>query len=437
MKGSRSDGVLNAGINLQNKKIGILILDNKINRGSRVNYFDSLPYIGLKNIIKESGLDYDIINPLECEKYPFVLISLTSTMDIENLAMTFKDSVKKGKSKIIVGGSGCINIWSIKEYIDIAVFGRADGQLNDIMDGKDFDNVWRKQIDPELEGNYIIRQVTSRYEDESIVGCRNKCLYCHYTWTRKYEGDIKIFNPIGVDEREYDWKGLNFKKGAGRYLSAIDGTSEETRFKVHKRISDQDIINKIIEIYETRREKTIGLSIFNIIGYPWETPQSLTDDFIKLGESIAKADKKTKLQGNKIQIRFQCTPFSPEPFTPMDCLGIEIKTDWRKVVEKIRRNIYRGIDILAFINPQVQMPYIRTKRIFIQRANRETAAIVHSIITNKKVDRLLKEDRFKALQSYDKTPWQLIGYQDETPVSYLSTYIKYKHMNREFKLNAE
>jgi len=185
-------------------KIGVLLFYDKINRGTRDNSFDKLPYHGFKYILSELEHPYEVINISQIKECDFVLCSLTSVMDIENLIYAFETyKPDKGRCKIIVGGFGCINIASIYDYIDIAVFGRAEEQINDIIAGVEFPNVWRKDRDVGLEGKYIIRQPDALLPFESMVGCRNKCYFCHYSWTRKYIGTGN-YDPVNAPFPEDD-----------------------------------------------------------------------------------------------------------------------------------------------------------------------------------------------------------------------------------------
>ena len=152
-------------------KIGVLLFYDKVNRGGRDNSFDKLPYYGFKYILSELEYDYEIINVTQIKEYDFVLCSLTSIMDIENMIYVFETyKPDKGKCKIVVGGFGCINISAIYDYIDIAVFGRAEEQINEILNGVEYDNVWRKDKDPVLGGKYIIRQPVKLLPFETLIG---------------------------------------------------------------------------------------------------------------------------------------------------------------------------------------------------------------------------------------------------------------------------
>ena len=57
----------------------------------------------------------------------------------------------KGNCFVVAGGAGCVNICSIYDFIDMAVFGRAEGQAHQIIDKQSAPNIWTKQDDPNIE----------------------------------------------------------------------------------------------------------------------------------------------------------------------------------------------------------------------------------------------------------------------------------------------
>lgn len=409
-------------------KIGVLLFYDKINRGTRDNSFDKLPYHGFKYILSELEHPYEVINISQIKECDFVLCSLTSVMDVENLIYAFETyKPDKGRCKIIVGGFGCINIASIYDYIDIAVFGRAEEQINDIIAGVEFPNVWRKDRDVGLEGKYIIRQPDALLPFESMVGCRNKCYFCHYSWTRKYIGTGN-YDPVNAPFPEDDWRGLNVEN-SGRYLTAWDGLSESTRFKVNKKISDDDIRIKIRSWYDFHREAAVNLKIYNIVGYPWETKTSIGDDLYKIKSIFKECDLRKGGAGNRVFIMMMFTPFSPEPFTPMELLRPNIDIIWRDYFEEMGRQVYKGVDIECFILPQINSSFTLAKRVMINRCQLQDRRYIQNVLKNKKIDALKSSQQIAQLLKYNGFPFRLFNEIDASPVQYLETFVKYKHIN--------
>ena len=411
-------------------KIGVLLFYDKINRGTRDNSFDKLPYYGFRHILSELQYNYEVINIKQIKDYDYVLCSLTSVMDIENMVYAFETfKPDKGMCKIIVGGFGCVNISAIYDYIDIAVFGRAEGQINDIIEGTEFDNVWRKDVDPAIEGKYEIRQAPELLPFETMIGCRNKCYFCHYSWTRKYIGTGN-YDPVNAPFPEDDWRGLEVKS-SGRYLTAWDGLSEHTRFKVNKKISDNDIRAKIRSWYGFKREAAVNLKIYNIIGYQWETRESVKSDMSKISGIFKECDQMRGGAGNRIFIMMMFTPFSPEPLTPMELLSPNIDIIWRDYFEQIGRKVYgdKSTDIECFILPQINSSFTLAKRVMINRCTLGTRKHIQNVLKNKKIDGMKSAEQIIQLRNYDKFPHYIFSKIESPPVPYLETYVKYKHVH--------
>ena len=236
-----------------------------------------------------------------------------------------------------------------------------------------------------LEGKYIIRQPDALLPFESMVGCRNKCYFCHYSWTRKYIGTGN-YDPVNAPFPEDDWRGLNVEN-SGRYLTAWDGLSESTRFKVNKKISDDDIRIKIRSWYDFHREAAVNLKIYNIVGYPWETKTSIGDDLYKIKSIFKECDLRKGGAGNRVFIMMMFTPFSPEPFTPMELLRPNVDIIWRDYFEERGRQVYKGVDVECFILPQINSSFTLAKRVMINRCQLQDRRYIQNVL-KKKIDAL-------------------------------------------------
>ncbi len=346
----------------ENIRIGVLRLQKIADRrlGKKSNRIEL--NFGIKAVLSDLKEPYEVCQPDTINQYDFVLISLTSVMDIENLIYTFEKYCPIDiKTTIIIGGFGVINIKLIISYIDVAVFGRAEGQITEVINGFNFDNVWRKKDDPLVLRQYKIRQPQYLVKGEESVGCRNKCLYCQYTHTRQSLDGSK-YNP-GMSTQETDWNGLIVDK-PGKYVTAWDGWSEETRFRVKKPVSDKNIMDKLIEIGNNKEiNGTVSLKTYQIVGFPWETQQSVMDDITNVGRMLKGIDS---MISNKIMIAFYVTPFGPEPHTPMANEPANIHVNWRDLLAGIK--VYYGVNIKAFIITAISGPFTLLKRVFINRA---------------------------------------------------------------------
>ena len=334
---------------------------------------------GARVIRNEMRMPYDIATIDKVGAYDYACFSLTSVVEIENaLHDIARHGLTKRGCQIVLGGMGCLNIWPLYDIADIAVFGRAEGQINDILAGAQLDNVWRKEDDPDMDGEYPIRQAERLLPGEDGIGCPNKCAYCQYTHVRKWiKRESGGYTARGLDQSqiyEDDWNRIIFRPG--RNQTAWDGWSEATRKRVHKPITDEIIIRKLRALREVNYPKTCNLKIYQIVGYPWETPDSLRRDLSSTYDILREADGPS---GGRIFIMFCITPFSPEPYTPLANERVAFH-DWRGVINAWEsptgraRQIYKGANIEAMILPQIPGILTLQRRIALNNATRANRA---------------------------------------------------------------
>ncbi len=341
---------------------------------------------GARAIRNELAYQYDIVSIDKMGDYDFALFSLTSVVEIENILHDIaRYKPNKRQCKVIIGGMGCINIWPLIDFADIAVFGRGEGQINDIIEGARYPNVWRKEDDPNLEGRYCIRQAESLLPGEAGVGCPNRCAYCQYTHVRRWiRRDTGGYTASGLDSSsiyEDDWNRIKFRPG--RNQTAWDGWSDDTRRRVHKPVTNELILRKLIALRESNFKATCNLKIYQIVGYPWETPDSLRRDLSATAELLRGADG----TGGRIFIMFSITPLSPEPLTPLQADDVTFH-DWRTVINEWdspthrARQVYKGQNIEAMILPQIPGIGTLQRRIALNRSDRANYGKVVDWITS-------------------------------------------------------
>jgi len=255
------------------KRIGVYVFKNKIkDKGTRKNnFYDGLPYAGLNSLLLELqgeySIDYCSIDTID--DYDFVLIPIISYYDIYNLLNEFRNK-KSHKSKIVIGGPGLVNIRLIKDFIDIAVFGRIEGRIKDVLKGELFPNVWRKEDDPDLKKKYEFGKVKflikNQFIQERSVGCPKKCAFCLYSWTHDffYEEKSRNFNSNldsdfakrkGYLANEDFFQTFSWEQAKISISTALDGVTERTRKIVFKSISREEIINKLLDAYNVETKK--------------------------------------------------------------------------------------------------------------------------------------------------------------------------------------
>lgn len=181
-------------------------------------------------------------------------------------------------------------------------------------------------------------------------GCPYRCDYCELGYSvpyRRYDADhikkvidmadpnitkkINFFAPDEASHPDYNdiyayakskWNVANFssmrvesilknipKVNKNHLIRiGIDGLTEETRKRVHKKITD-DMIYEFFSQMIARGH--INFKIFMIIGYPWDTEK----DFDKWSELMERLFS-IPLQKN-VSLRIKWTPFIPQPCTPL------------------------------------------------------------------------------------------------------------------------
>jgi len=400
-------------------KLGVLIFRKAKDRATRDNSFDKLPYLGFRHVLNELNHGYEYVDIENISKYDYCLYSITSVYDVESLIIEIgKKGINKGKCKLVVGGAGCVNIVAIYDYIDIACFGRCEGQINGILAGQEYENVWRKVKDKDLSKLYIIRQAQELLPGEISVGCKNKCSFCQYTWTRKHIGNCNYNANWKLEEDDIkSTKILN----SGRYITAIDGFSEQTRKRVNKSITDKDIYNFCGQIYDVDLKAAANVKVYSICGFPWETPETIRADLKSFGKILGEADRRSGTR--RMVMMVMVTPFSPEPMTPMEGDKCNVNYNWGKEFEGMGRTIYKGIDIECFILPQINSPATLARRLIINRANLDNREKIQKILrTRYKTDNGLYTSQISKYLGYD-----IFNEMTRRPVEYLQSYCNYRH----------
>ena len=394
-------------------RIGVLNLVKFTDREQTKNIASvDMTNFGLNAILKELDEPYEYCNARTVNDYEFILISLTSSMDVENLIYTFEAfAPSEVKAKVIVGGFGVININLIKTYIDIACFGRCEGQINDILADKRLSNVWRKEDDPELTGEYEIRQAQYLVDGECAIGCRHQCGFCQYTYTRRPMKPNQLYrHGKSTSAIESEWAALEVSK-AGSYTTAWDGWSDETRRKVLKPVTDSSIRRKLIEIGTNKDiDGGINLKVFQIVGYPWETKESVLEDIYNTNKLLREIDSNIY---NNITLVFYNTPFSPEPLTPMQYDASNIYINWRDVLNF--KYVYNGKRLKGIISPMISGSYTLMKRTFINRATVGHAEMFKRVVFNSMLGRMNDKRKMDWLLKHGAIDERLFGEIDSLP----------------------
>lgn len=340
------------------------------NAYAKANYknecMDTRQFVGLRVIIDalaRAGYQVEWAGAATAHEYDVVLVSLTSDCDwwpwiAERLTW------RKGAYKVIVGGAGVLHVAPFLPFADYFSLGRGEESIPNLIrriDGKESveDDSVIESATFSADKIYHIRQTDIVYPHrielatnkngfvEGAIGCNHKCLFCGYTWQRKFVSPNKyyamtdsLFGNIEDRERamldiQKDPDSVDFSK---LRTTAIDGMSERLRYMVNKRISRammQDFIGRMLN----SNAKPHQIKFYNIIGYPTET----YDDWLEFVDTLRQADMKQTRSDKQWSIVLHSTPFRAMPATPLACAPMS-KQDYRgRIGGKLGRGLKGNI----------------------------------------------------------------------------------------------
>jgi hypothetical protein len=334
-------------------RIAVLRIDGVKRRGSNWTKY------GLDAVLEEIQQEHISIEVSQMADFDTVLFSATSPVDLFALSNALHGYQAPN---LIVGGQGAYSVRCLADTGCSVFFGRAEGIVQDIIDRKNVDPYLLDfKKDPFIEGQYKIRRARYLLDGEHSVGCRHRCRFCQYSYTRNHIGSD--YNPTDKGHTVVEDNWASFPIKTGRITTALDGWNAETRKRVHKPVTDQDIIDKIQQVI-TSIDGTMVLKVFQIAGYPWETLESVNTDIDRMSDIMARCDT---IGPGRVVVMFLNTPFSPEPLTPMQYENIPL-IDWRNNITGNRcRAIYKSPNLESFILPQTPGLMTLLKRVAINR----------------------------------------------------------------------
>ncbi len=280
------------------------------------------PYSGLREVAARIDRGSYSVNPMYVggdSEIDHLLISMISFYDFYNLR---NEIPATRQYQVIVGGPACHNIRSVLDQIDVAVFGRCDGDtINRILSGEHLPNVWRKSEDPMFEGGYTVgaadltadqRGLFGPVHTEKSVGCPVGCSFCFYShWNKFVSSSTGNRYSSGTAPYEDFFTRLDWKRCARGGVTALDGVDEQTRRRVNKRISYKQIVEKLLSINDSDYHGLHRAKVYIMYGYPWESPGLALD-------LIAACREVDRRINRKLLFRLQCSHFIPFPKTPME-----------------------------------------------------------------------------------------------------------------------
>lgn len=334
---------------------------------AKANYknecMDTRQFVGLRVIIdclERAGYSVEYAGIATVHRYDIVLVSLTSDCDWWTFVAE-RTRWQPGSYKVIIGGAGLLHITPFLPFGDYFMFGRGEELITSLVRGIERDGgfehesiAWRESFSPDKVYKlaqtdrpypFPIRLGDARNFQEGPIGCNHKCLFCGYTWHRKfvspnayYKMEDSLFGNIADKERAMldlheDPGGIDF---AHLRTTAIDGMSERLRCMVGKRIT-RAIMLEFLGAMLRYEGKPHQLKIYNIIGYPTETE----DDWREFLETLREADMTAPVREKQWSIVLHSTPFRPMPATPLACAPMSYR-NYRGEVGRILGKGLRG-----------------------------------------------------------------------------------------------
>lgn len=412
---------------------------------------DRRQFAGLHVIIdslKRAGINVDYAGISNVNKYDIILVSLTSDCDWWSFIKE-RMQWQKGEYKVLIGGAGVLHVAPFLQWFDVAIFGRGENLIvplvseiergnrfhdDSIMWSDEFDinRVWRiAQVDKPYSN--IVKLSNGKVFAEGAIGCNHHCLFCGYTWHRKFASPYKhykmedsLFGNIADKERAMldlndDSYSVDFSK---LRTTAIDGFSERLRIGVGKPIT-RDIIERFLTAMVNSGQKPHKLKLYNICGFPTETE----NDWHEFINTVKEVDARFNSDEKQWMMDLHSTPFRAMPATPMACAPMQ-KRNFRNVFAKTIANsqngliLYRGKRISVVDSFAIDSLATVMLSAIAHRGSVEDSENIAKLCCTKKfwsASSLVKENTLSKYFDMDKlfdafTPEQL-------PSKYLRTYL--------------
>jgi len=432
-------------------KICAYVQDGYAKQVYKTECFDVRAWIGLKviiDVLERNGYTIEYAGKVNAHLYDIILVSITSDCDWWQF-IAERLTWRKGNYKVIIGGAGVLNIRPFLDMADIFIFGRGEDLITQVIKTHETNNrfehssvCYADTFNP--DGQYCICQVNKSYPHkikltnendftEGEIGCPHKCLFCGYTWHRKYIGGGEFKSGSGIfskNNREYSMLDM-YKNQKIDYshirITAIDGISEKQRLKVKKPIT-REVMHWFYKSLCDNMDKPHQIKIYNIVGYPDETE----DDFRQFIDDIKAIDGKYTFNNKQWAIVLHCTPFRAMPATPAACWAMSYKNYRGKIAQLMGQNrlkgnlLYQGNRIWAVESMGTDaLPAVALSAICHRGTEKDSQNIKRLAVTNKFWNANVFEKQKVLEANFDlKT---LFGKFDRhtLPTKYLRTYSDY------------
>lgn len=427
---------------------------------SKANYknecMDTRQFVGLRVVIdclERAGYSVEYAGLATVHQYDVVLVSLTADCDWWTF-ISERQRWRKGGYKVLVGGAGVLHVAPFLPWFYAAMLGRGENLIVPLIQGIESGDRWESESvlysDTFSEDKiYRLAQVDIQYPHpiklsenrnfcEGAIGCNHKCLFCGYTWQRKfvspheyYRMEDSLFGNIADKERamldlDEDPRSIDFSH---LRTTAIDGFSERLRVGVNKPITRRIIHNFLVAMINSPA-KPHQLKFYNICGYPTETDE----DWMEFLGELRLADEATDRRERQWAIVLHSTPFRAMPATPMACAPMS-KRNYRgliggKLGAGLKGNlIYQGKNLWAVESMGTDSLSTVMLSAIAHRGSREDSENVGRLCATKKFWSASASVREKTLERYFDMDRLFGAFTPETlPSRYLRTYAKVEKM---------
>jgi|WetSurMetagenome_2_1015567.scaffolds.fasta_scaffold09858_4 radical SAM superfamily enzyme YgiQ (UPF0313 family) len=393
---------------------------------------------GMQYVINKLINDGYNVVPYEPTSKNTVLVSLFWQEQLFPF-LQWRYSLNMKDRKIIVGGNYPTSSPNVFKYFDCDVF-MGDGELFKYEDDTylaSLDGTKEKAVAKELNPfAYIETQKAPRALCEISRGCKNKCLFCQYSWLKPYrncdvdkvynvlvdikEKNLKIVRCFAADRLQHpNIKDIELKvkeleladiscdvtlknilkhpEGVKNWNSiqiGLEGMSERLRKMVNKPISNDEVI-ECCKVLVSNKKKII--QFYMIYGLPTECDKDV-DEFELL---IAKLDESLP---EKFTVVLHWNAFQPNAQTPFQWAAPaysprkRLKEFWNKQINK---------NIMLVSRPRETSAWTMIKRVIGIRLDESTTNLAYTIAIRGDT----RASYGKAIESnfYKKTGIELMG----------------------------
>ena len=408
------------------KKVAFLVFSDWKKSRRKNGSFDGVSNIGaymLIDVAERAGIKIGFCSVDSAREYDIVLVSLTSIYDMLAFyrdVRLHRDWQKPRKFRVLCGGFGMQNPFPVVDYVDSFWFGRCEDEFVNWLTIEDYEH--ESLMYPDRPKVCKIHQVDCLYPysfelhtdhaehnhfTEKIMGCPNKCLFCHFSFSRKHIKTSDHYNlkEYGHATQELDMFNLeDLDYAVAKTTIGLDGLSERLRYLINKPISDELLFNTIVNMSQKSQVKgeAFYLKLYNIAGYETETEEDMQSFFDVVKSTVPHLRKRCLLV-------LHTTPLHPSPATPLVYAPVNLHTTFDQVRGKMffkdgTPDQYRGDKMLAMHSTYNESNWSLVESVIVERFSEAHRKLLDLICFNKKFNSLKSADKIRYCeQHFDMT----------------------------------